>query len=46
MNRSLGWKKFRQLQKTENPLERDWLFKKALGFPEETRTRAASLLRF
>ncbi len=42
---SLGWSDFRRWQKIENPLERDWAFKQALGFPEETRTRAESLLR-
>ncbi|MEO5754435.1 MAG: amidohydrolase family protein [Chthoniobacterales bacterium] len=41
----LGWSEFRRCQKVENPLERDWAFKQALGFPEETRTRIASLLR-
>jgi uncharacterized protein len=32
-------------QKITNPLERDWRFKEALGFPEEIRTRATGLLR-
>ena len=45
MQTSLSWREFRQLQKIKNPLERDWQFKQALGFPEEVRTRAASLLR-
>lgn len=36
---------FRRIQKTANPLERDWQFKHALGFREEVRTRAAHLLR-
>ncbi|HEX8281556.1 MAG TPA: amidohydrolase family protein [Chthoniobacterales bacterium] len=36
---------FRRCQKIENPLERDWEFKKALGFREEVRTRVGSLLR-
>lgn len=42
---SLGWSEFRRCQKIQNPLERDWSFKQALGFPEETRTRVARLLR-
>ncbi len=42
----LGWGEFRRIQKIMNPLERDWQFKSALGFLEETRTRAAKLLRF
>jgi len=42
---SLGWREFHRCQRIENPLERDWMFKQALGFAEETRTRAASLLR-
>ena len=45
MTGSLGWSEFRCAQRIENPLERDWIFKQAIGFPEETRTRAASLLR-
>ena len=42
---SLGWSEFRRCQRLDNPVERDWMFKQALGFPEDTRTRAASLLR-
>ena len=45
MNRSLGWSEFRQQQQIKNPFERDWQFKKALGFPEEVRTRVGELLR-
>ena len=45
MQGAFGWSEFRELQKIKNPLERDWQFKQALGFPEEVRTRAASLLR-
>jgi hypothetical protein len=41
----LGWSQFLKVQKIINPLERDWEFKKALGFTEESRTRVASLLR-
>jgi hypothetical protein len=43
-----GWmdrSTFRRCQKICNPLERDWQFKRALGFPEETVTRVAGLLR-
>jgi uncharacterized protein len=36
---------FRRCQKIGNPLERDWQFKRALGFSEETVTRAGNLLR-
>ncbi len=36
---------YRRIRAIENAIERDWQFKKALGFPEETRTRAANLLR-
>jgi predicted TIM-barrel fold metal-dependent hydrolase len=41
----IDWQTFRAAQKIENPLERDWAFKRALGFTDETRTRIASLLR-
>jgi uncharacterized protein len=43
-----GWldlPSFRQIQKIDNALERDWQFKKALGFSDEVRTRASNLLR-
>ena len=43
-----GWvdrETFRRCQRVANPLERDWQFKRALGFSEETATRAAKLLR-
>jgi len=36
---------FRQIQKIENPLERDWRFKEALGFQDDTLARVAGLLR-
>ncbi len=36
---------FRQCQSIANPLERDWAFKKALGFPDEVSTAVGSLLR-
>ncbi len=36
---------FRRCRAIENPLERDWQYKSALGFPPETLTRAATLLR-
>jgi hypothetical protein len=42
---SLDWTTFRRVQKIGNPLERDWEFKVALGFPEASRTRVATLLR-
>ncbi|CAN5692879.1 hypothetical protein BH20VER1_BH20VER1_03770 [soil metagenome] len=45
LNGSVAWSDFRELQKVPNPLERDWRYKERLGFSEETRTRAAKLLR-
>ena len=45
MRGELDWREFRQLQKEPNPLERDWRVKQTLGFEEEVRTRAGSLLR-
>jgi predicted TIM-barrel fold metal-dependent hydrolase len=42
---AIGRDTFRRIQKLKNPLERDWQFKEALGFDEETRTRATRLLR-
>ena len=35
----------KRCQTIENPLERDWQFKRALGFSEYTGTRVAGLLR-
>jgi uncharacterized protein len=35
----------KRCQGIRNPLERDWQFKRALGFPEEIATRPAKLLR-
>ena len=43
-----GWidrKTFRRCQAITNPIERDWQFKRALGFSEDTATRATKLLR-
>ncbi len=45
MSGALSWGEFRRCQKIANPLERDWQFKRALGFSEETRTRVGRLLR-
>jgi predicted TIM-barrel fold metal-dependent hydrolase len=36
---------FRRIQKVQNPLERDWQFKQALGFTDEIATRVTGLLR-
>jgi hypothetical protein len=36
---------FRRCQSVRNPLERDWQFKQALGFPEQIAMRVAALLR-
>ena len=41
----IDWHTFRRCQKIPNPLERDWHFKQALGFPVETTTRVSNLLR-
>ncbi len=45
MEQALSWSVFRECQRIENSLERDWAFKKALGFSEGTRTRVNALLR-
>jgi uncharacterized protein len=45
LNRSLGGESFRRIQKIANPIERDFQFKKALGFTDEVFTRAAELIR-
>ena len=36
---------FRRIQKIPNPLERDWQFKRALGFGDELAHRVTALLR-
>jgi predicted TIM-barrel fold metal-dependent hydrolase len=45
LNGSLDRDSFRRVQKIENPIERDFQFKKALGFSDEVFTRAAELLK-
>lgn len=45
LQRWIDWAQFRAVQKIANPLERDWEFKKALGFSDRVRTRVAPLLR-
>ena len=43
-----GWidrSTFKRCQAIANPIERDWQFKRALGFSEETAGRVANLLR-
>ena len=45
LNRSLDRKTFRLAQAVKNPLERDFQFKKALGFSDQVFTRAGDLLR-
>ncbi len=45
LNRSVDRKSFRQIQKVRNPIERDFQFKKALGFSDQVFTRAGELLR-
>ena len=41
----LSWREHRNAAREENPLERDARLKRALGFGEETFTRAAEVLR-
>ena len=41
---ALSWSALCRLKRITNPLERDWQFKRALGFPEEVRTRVEDLL--
>jgi uncharacterized protein len=45
LNGSLDHESFGRNQKIDNPLERDFQFKKALGFSDEVFTRAEKLLR-
>jgi predicted TIM-barrel fold metal-dependent hydrolase len=45
LNGSLNHESFRRIQKIDNPLERDFQFKRALGFSDEVFTRAEKLLR-
>jgi hypothetical protein len=43
-----GWldrETFKRCQAIANSLERDWQFKRALGFPEEIATRVGNVLR-
>jgi predicted TIM-barrel fold metal-dependent hydrolase len=43
-----GWldrKTFQHIQKVQNPLERDWQFKQALGFRDDIAARVTGLLR-
>ena len=46
LQRVIDRRTFRGIQNIKNPLERDWQFKAAIGFPDEILTRAASLLRW
>ena len=41
----VDWATFRRCHGINNPLERDWEFKRALGFTDEIATRPAKLLR-
>jgi uncharacterized protein len=45
LNQSLNGKAFHRIQKIDNPIERDFQFKRALGFSDQVFTRAAELLR-
>ena len=45
LQRWIDTKTLRATQKIANPLERDWQFKRALGFSETVLTRVSSLLR-
>ena len=40
----IDWKTFRRWQKHANPIERDYQFKRAMGFPDETFTRIKRLI--
>lgn len=42
---AIGWRDWRASAAEPNPIERDVMLKRALGFPEETVTRLAPLLR-
>ncbi|HET7321878.1 MAG TPA: amidohydrolase family protein [Longimicrobiaceae bacterium] len=42
--RRLGWRRVRELDAMENPFDRGIALKRALGYPEETLTRAARVL--
>lgn len=41
----MSWKEWRTTSRVKNPIERDAQLKRALGFPEESFTRLAGLLR-
>ena len=45
LNGSLDHESFHRIQRIDNPLERDFQFKRALGFSDEVFTRAENLLR-
>ena len=45
LQRWIDWTTFRRCQAIANSLERDWEFKRALGFTDEIATRPARLLR-
>ncbi len=45
LNGSLPRSTFQRTQKIKNPLERDFQYKRSLGFPDEVFTRAEKLLR-
>lgn len=45
LNGFIGYGSFRSIQKIKNAIERDFQYKRALGFPDEVFTRAGKLLR-
>jgi hypothetical protein len=45
LQNALDRRTFRRTQRLQNPLERDWQFKEALGFTNEIATRVMALLR-
>ena len=45
LNRSFEYESFRRIRKIANPLERDFQYKRALGFSDEVFTRAEKLLK-
>ena len=41
---SLGWRDWRRARREANSLQRDYILKRAIGFPEDTFTRLSALL--
>jgi hypothetical protein len=45
LQRFVGWKDFRQCERLNNVLEKDYQLKRAMGFPDEVFTRIWNILR-